>query len=52
MGACQTSRSAGVKDVLTADGQRAMTPSAVVADLKAGNERFVSGRGRSFDYLT
>ena len=37
--------------VVTQPMQRAMTPDAVLADLKAGNARFVSGRGTSQDWL-
>jgi carbonic anhydrase len=31
--------------VMTQEAQRALTPDAVLADLKAGNERFVANRG-------
>ena len=38
-------------EVLTADGQKALTPAAALAELKAGNERFVAGKGTPRDYL-
>ena len=38
-------------DVLTADEQQAMTPEQVLADLKAGNERFVAGKLTARDYI-
>lgn len=44
-------QSASRSDVLTASQQKALTPSEVVADLKAGNDRFVADRGTRFDYL-
>ena len=37
--------------VTTAEIQRGMTPDAVLADLRAGNERFVSDRGTAYDWL-
>ncbi len=40
-----------VSDVLTADGQQALTPIQVLADLKAGNERFVAGKLTPRDYM-
>jgi len=40
-----------VADVLTAESQKALTPEQVVADLKAGNQRFVEGRLISRDYM-
>jgi carbonic anhydrase len=40
-----------VREVLTADAQAAMTPEQVLADLKAGNERFVAGKLTPRDYL-
>jgi carbonic anhydrase len=39
-----------VQSVLTADAQKALTPAQVIADLKAGNERFVAHHGTSYDY--
>lgn len=39
-----------VTKVLTADAQKAMTPAQVVADLRAGNERFAAAHGTKFDY--
>lgn len=53
LGGCQTSggeHGAAVQSVLTADAQKALTPAEVVADLKAGNERFVAQRGTTYDY--
>jgi carbonic anhydrase len=38
-------------DVVTGDEQQAMTPEMVLADLKAGNERFVAGKLTPRDYL-
>ncbi|MEO1585463.1 MAG: carbonic anhydrase family protein [Planctomycetota bacterium] len=38
-------------DVVTADEQAAMTPAEVLADLKAGNQRFVSGNSTNQDWL-
>ncbi|MEL6499532.1 MAG: carbonic anhydrase family protein [Planctomycetota bacterium] len=38
-------------DVVTAKEQSAMTPAQVLADLKAGNERFVSGNSTDQDWL-
>jgi carbonic anhydrase len=40
-----------VSAVLTADAQRALTPEQVLADLKSGNERFVSGSLTARDYV-
>lgn len=40
-----------VKEVMTAEAQRAMTPAQVLADLKEGNLRFVENRLTSRDYL-
>jgi carbonic anhydrase len=40
-----------VSEVLTADAQAALTPAQVLADLKAGNERFVEGRLTPRDYM-
>ena len=40
-----------VREVLTAEAQAAMTPEQVLADLKAGNERFVAGNLTPRDYL-
>jgi carbonic anhydrase len=39
-----------VREVLTADAQQALTPAQVLADLKAGNERFVAGNLTPRDY--
>ncbi|MBL9149886.1 MAG: carbonic anhydrase [Phycisphaerae bacterium] len=36
--------------VLTSDEQKALKPAEVVAELKAGNERFVRGKTVGFDY--
>ncbi len=40
-----------VHDVLTAAAQQAMTPQQVLADLKAGNERFSAGLLTPRDYM-
>jgi carbonic anhydrase len=40
-----------VSEVLTAEDQKALTPEQVLADLKAGNERFVNGRLMVRDYM-
>jgi carbonic anhydrase len=37
--------------VMTAERQKSMTPQDVLADLKAGNERFVANRGLDYDWL-
>lgn len=37
--------------VLTAEGQAAMTPESVLAELKAGNARFASGNSTKYDWL-
>ena len=47
----QNAQSGGSTDVLTKAEQQAMTPAQVVADLKAGNRRFVNGNLTNFDYL-
>jgi carbonic anhydrase len=50
IGACQSSFR--TDDVMTADEQRALTPDDVIADLRAGNDRFVEDAGRDFDWLS
>jgi carbonic anhydrase len=40
-----------VREVLTADGQKALTPAQVLSDLKEGNRRFAEGRLTARDYL-
>ena len=40
-----------VSEVLTSEAQQALTPSQVLADLKAGNERFVAGKLTPRDYM-
>ena len=40
-----------VREVLTADAQAALSPAQVLADLKAGNARFVAGELTPRDYL-
>lgn len=40
-----------VRQVLTAEAQQGMTPAEVLADLKAGNERFVAGKLTTRDYM-
>ncbi len=59
MSGCQSTHShssgsghgASVQSVLTAEAQKALTPAQVVADLKAGNARFVANKPTHFDYL-
>jgi carbonic anhydrase len=53
LGACATAQANTEPntDVMTAEEQAAMTPAQVLADLKAGNERFVSGNGTQQDWL-
>ena len=53
LGACATAQANTEPntDVVTAEEQAAMTPAQVLADLKAGNERFVSGNGTQQDWL-
>lgn len=41
---------AKVADVLNADEQAKLTPDAVIADLKAGNERYVKGQLTNWDF--
>jgi carbonic anhydrase len=48
---CQSGRGGAVGSVLTADARSTMTPAAVVADLKAGNQRFAKGQSTNFDHL-
>ena len=40
-----------VSEVITAERQQALTPEQVLADLKAGNERFVAGNLVARDYM-
>lgn len=40
-----------VSEVLTSEAQQALTPSQILADLKAGNERFVAGKLTPRDYM-
>ncbi len=40
-----------VRDVVTAEAQKAMTPVQVLDDLKEGNQRFVEGRRLNRDYM-
>jgi carbonic anhydrase len=40
-----------IREVVTAEAQKAMTPDQVLADLKEGNQRFVEGRTLNRDYL-
>jgi len=49
---CQSKGGGRVQTVLTSDARQAMSPSQVVADLKAGNQRFVSGSSMNYDYLS
>jgi carbonic anhydrase len=48
---CETTHSTGNASVTTQAMQQAMTPADVLADLKAGNARFVSGNGTAQDWL-
>lgn len=48
---CQSGRGGAVGSVLTSDARATMTPAAVVADLKAGNQRFAKGQSTNFDHL-
>lgn len=48
---CASTGSSGDAAVVTKAQQTAMTPDAVLADLKAGNARFVSGNSRNIDHL-
>jgi carbonic anhydrase len=40
-----------VREVLTAEAQKALTPEQVLADLKAGNERFAAGKLTPRDFI-
>jgi carbonic anhydrase len=40
-----------VREVLTAEAQQSLTPAQVLADLKAGNQRFVAGTLTARDYM-
>jgi carbonic anhydrase len=40
-----------VREVLTADGQQALSPAQALADLKEGNRRFAEGRMTARDYV-
>jgi carbonic anhydrase len=40
-----------VREVLTAESQKGMTPQQVIDDLKAGNQRFVEGRLTNRDFM-
>jgi carbonic anhydrase len=40
-----------IREVVTAEAQKAMTPDQVLADLKEGNQRFVEGRTLNRDYM-
>jgi carbonic anhydrase len=40
-----------VSEVLTAEAQQALAPEQVLADLKAGNQRFAAGKLTSRDYM-
>lgn len=51
LGGCSAMQTGGSTDVITADEQKAMTPADVLAELKAGNERFVSGKNTNQDWL-
>jgi carbonic anhydrase len=47
---CDDGHGAAVQSVMTKDAQTALTPAQVIADLKAGNERFVAHHGTTYDY--
>ncbi len=49
---CATTQMGSDSSVTTSEAQKSMTPDDVLADLKAGNDRFVSGDTRGYDYLT
>lgn len=51
VGCASTQSSLSSSAVVTKDQQAAMTPDMVLADLKAGNKRFVSGKTRGYDLL-
>lgn len=51
LGACSMVQKGGNTDVVTAEEQKAMTPAEVLADLKAGNERFIAGNSTNQDWL-
>lgn len=52
MAGCQTTRSADARqDTLTAEARSEMSPDRVLADLKAGNRRYVAGRSTDQDWL-
>jgi len=40
-----------IREVVTAEAQKAMTPDQVLVDLKEGNKRFVEGRRMNRDYM-
>ena len=40
-----------IREVVTAEAQKAMSPDQVLADLKEGNQRFVEGRTLDRDYM-
>ncbi len=48
---CATNQSATPHDVAFTQQQASMTPDAALADLKAGNRRFVAGQTRDYDLL-
>ncbi len=54
LGACTSTQPEPVRssDVLTADERNALTPEQVIAELKAGNERFYTGRDTARDWLS
>lgn len=49
---CATTQMGSDSSVTTSKAQKSMSPDDVLADLKAGNDRFVSGDTRGYDYLT
>jgi carbonic anhydrase len=48
---CETAQTGGSTAVTTKAMQQAMTPDQVIADLKAGNARFVAGKSTEQDWL-
>lgn len=48
---CSASEDPANKEVMTQERQDGMTPDDVLADLKAGNERFVAGKSTRQDWL-
>ena len=49
---CATSDPMATTSVLSAAGQKALTPDEVRAEFEAGNARFVAGKGTNFDWMS